>query len=197
MVAGRDLTWQEVYECWNFDCGNGAPGLLEPIVFEHIHVSGPIAEEIVDWCPLAAFEKQQVGVLKDHYGWYRDTNKGTLHTIELLWKYRENPEVTALVLLGAFLFENSRVYESRDDFGTFRMLEGAVRAEFRRIGLDWWHHLSTNSLPVPRSAPIRTEFYGQYVTAAVAASWLALTTWKPVVINQTISPAYLAVSRKR
>jgi hypothetical protein len=179
------LIWQDVLQCWEFDCGQHVPPLARQVSFEHVQVLGPFAGEIVDWCPVAEFEKQKMAVSKGQYSWYRDTLKGTLHTAELLWEYRDNAEMTALILLGAFLFEHSHVYEGS---GAFRVLTDVVSGEFRRTDLNWWHHLATNALPVPRSLLAPTEYYGQYVTSAVAASWIALTTWKLVVVHQIVAP---------
>lgn len=106
--ASKSLTWRDVLQCWEFDCGQHVPPFPNAIAFEHIHVPGPVAAEFVDWCPVNEFEKRKLEVVESQHGWYRDTGKGTLHTIELLWEYQDNAEATALILLGAFLFERSR-----------------------------------------------------------------------------------------
>jgi hypothetical protein len=36
------------------------PPLARLVSFEHVHVLGPLAEEIVDWCPATEFEKQKM-----------------------------------------------------------------------------------------------------------------------------------------
>ena len=184
------MTWQDVLQCWEFDCGQHVPPFQNAVAFEHIHVSGPVAEEIVDWCPASELEKQKSEVLQSQYGWYRDTGKGTLHTVELLWEYRDNAEVTALILLGAFLFESTRANRG-NGAAMLHLLTDVVRGEFRRVEIDWWHHLSTNALPECSFVQVPTEYYGRYISMAVASSWLSLTKWKPVIVHQVIAPSSL------
>ena len=191
MRVRGSLTWQNVLQCWEFDCAQHVPPFPNAIAFEHIHVPGPIAGEFVDWCPVNEFEKRKLAVLESQHGWYRDTGKGTLHTIELLWEYRDNAAATALILLGAFLFERSRASRRDEQFGMLPVLVDLVSGQFQKVGIDWWHHLSTRALPECHFVPVSTEYYGQYITQAVAASSRSLTAWKPVLVHQIIDPLFL------
>jgi AcrR family transcriptional regulator len=108
-----------------------------------------IAPEVVDWWSVGSVESRTSQLVKDGALvdlWWKDNNKGLLHTANMLHKVDD--ERVPLVWLAAFMFDvhhNLPDHWRGDPIMFMSRVENIVRD--RLSDFAWWHHAMRNVLP--------------------------------------------------
>jgi len=150
------------------------------------HDSTRIGDEVIDWWPTQTMQERRMWLTQlAAYGAQWVTKKGTLHTAELLFQSRHNPEAVAAVLIGASLWDKEK--ELREEWrGRIARLIHSVQAviheQFSTLELPFWHHASRTALPC---TIIQGEFaralqpvnFEDLIHIAIIESRLALSLW--------------------
>jgi hypothetical protein len=158
--------WKHIYWIWKKRLSDFATP-INPLFHEAaIHDPGDPQRCGLEfaWWPRNELDKRQHDSQK-HFnlrpGTYGPThpfayqgNKGELHTLELLWGYREAPEQLSAVLISASIFSrlSSRTAypEKWPAFVCVEALTHLVNDQWRSES-DYWHHANTTVLPYTSS----------------------------------------------
>jgi hypothetical protein len=154
-----EASWPEVYSHWQILCMSLNLPISQKVQFVDVPVPSPdnplrIADEVLDWWPEdKLFDRRQALADLGWYGAQWHVRQGTLHTVSLLFKCREDPEALAAVLIGASLWDKrkdlpevwrGRIYRLIDEMA---LLIHGNNGVFEQKGLPVWHHASREALP--------------------------------------------------
>ncbi len=184
LLMSDSLDWTQIHGSWEFECEQMACPLLNTSdLFLEIGISCDerlrIADEVIDWWPIDDIQSRQASLDRlGSRGVYWETKKGTLHTAQLLWEFRNDKTITSIIWLAAFLFNRLRVNPWKAP-AALRQLDEVVTAEFRRLGLSAWHKMSRDAIPI--STNLRLDVaseYHEYIRLAMVEAWLSCVSWK-------------------
>lgn len=166
--------WEEIYEYWKYSCKK----LYEPIVNDigvtdiYIDPSVCIKLPMIDWWPTADIK---INIEKNNPLGYR-LNKGTLHTLELLLKFKDNPEGIAATWIAASLKDKQdylpEVWRGKV-CGIVDEIYRIAEDKIENLGGDRWYYSSRDALPL-------TLFKGHFHMFGNdirISSWRSLINW--------------------
>lgn len=104
-----DITWEKLYECWEYYMWNAPSILKSPITFEEVHIEYNRDGFIYgyDWLSHAKLQERKKIIENDvnqFLYFTQPSNKGTIHTLQMLAEGK-NDEETAAIWMYAIAFE--------------------------------------------------------------------------------------------
>ncbi len=195
----KDFHWSDIYLHW---CIHSMDMRWErKISFTPMLINSPknglqIGTDILDWWPTDRIA-QRCDALEKHgrFGATWGTNKGTLHTVQLLYEQRSDEEVQAAILIAASMWDKLKSIPEAWHGDTFRLINGLLRlvvsdegSPFYTLELPRWHHAMREALPVNIVTEEFAEFckpqrYEDLVYIARLESTLGISTWTPVIVS--------------
>lgn len=148
-----EISWEELYAGWKLYSTSGPQILSLPIAPVEIHVDYDNSKNIIygyDWLPKASYEQQKT-IFATHGagGLYliQPTNKGTLHTLNMLI-HSQNDEERAAIWLYAFAKE---ILLDRSDYanslGSYAHQICNAAYGFLSQYYAMWHHAMRRLVP--------------------------------------------------
>jgi len=204
VLGGKKMDWQHIYEYWldsmHSLMGNGfgfdlraddlAPFELVPI--DHTPL------DTLDWWPKfvsAGFVED----MKAGKAWGWGNKKGTLHTVELLFKNRENPERLAAVWIMAAIDAKMKDLPECWKGNNARLMRAMMLTVSRTFpDIEPWYHASREALPISITHYSPDDFInpkneeGILYVFAVEAS-LCLANWQLI---ELVPEQYLGAAEK-
>ena len=199
-TSNKSITWNDLFSHWRWFFEDHQFPLK--MGFTEIPVSPPMGDQIgkniVDWWPTAKLAERRDFLTREFafWGWDRQ-RKGTLHTAELLYACRDDPEQQAAVLIGASAWDKIQALPASWRGETLKLLKEILVAvchspegPFKQRGREVWHHAMRGTLPVnivdrDLGECVRIKSYEDFVQLAAIEATLATLAWTPVILNPT------------
>jgi hypothetical protein len=199
MALKNDFGWSELYSTWKILLMG--TGWNQKVSFTPVLVSSPsgalrIGSEICDWWPPEDISNRRAALEgQGTMGVYWETKEGTSHTAELLYKWRDDSETQAAILIAASVWDKMNplpdawrgdIYRLAQDI--FQLIAYDSQSPFKKRGLEVWHHAMRDALPVKIATKDFAEFskprqYGDFVYIAFLEATLSTSLWTLVVIS--------------
>lgn len=187
-------TWEEIYKHWKYVCED----LFSPITNTVSIVDIPVkscsyitnnSPMVIDWWPISEIEKRKKEIEDDQsriigFG----LNKGTKHTMELLYELRDNPEGIAAVWIGVCLKDKEDNYPKAWRGEMAQIVDytyGEVIRKLDKLNVYTWHHAMREAIPIDLfrgwtymlGEDYRPASFESLMTWIALESVLTCTTW--------------------
>jgi hypothetical protein len=182
------MEWRDLYTAWNYTL-EGLDAKADSLVrFQLAHIEVKNTETfdwnaMVDWWPKDA-RPERLNRLKEGYGFYWGTKKGTLHTADLLSQSKGNTERQAAILIMAAVHEKMSDLPEAWRGDRYRVLQNMwVTMIHTFTDVEVWHHASRGALPVTIARyGIAAEFMNpdnaeQMICLFAIEACLSLSNW--------------------
>ena len=195
----KEFQWSDIYLHWRIlaaDIGWEPKVLFTPIIVNSPGGGLRIGTEICDWWPTNKIAERRNQLEKQGtFGVYWVTNKGTLHTAQLLYECREDEEAQAAILIAASIWDKLKTLPEAWHGEIRRLITGLDHVIFRdpqspifKFELLNWHHAMREALPVNIATENFAEFctphrYEDLIYIAFLESSLSNSVWTPVVVS--------------
>ena len=145
-----DITWEQLYKCWEYQMWNTPAILKSPFIFEEINLEYTGEEFIYgyDWLARAQLQNRKKMLEKDATQFLfftNPSNKGTRHTLQMLSEAKTNEEIAAIwIYATAFeLLQNDLCCKSRKF--VYEICHVTQRYISERF--CFWHHAMRKLIP--------------------------------------------------
>ncbi|MGT2932944.1 hypothetical protein [Streptococcus catagoni] len=186
-----NLSWEEVYQLWKtatFHLGRDFNIKVKKIEFPF--TSSEFCIKGYDWIEISSYERRIQFITEKPTAFLLNAeslNKGTLHTLELLDEFKDNPEISAAIWLASFAEDIMAHYSNCYSFASARVLSQILLVAGLKIREKsyYWHHAMKKLQPeiffspdFVQKAPIHDlEFF---VEMATLQATLTMSKYKAV-----------------
>ncbi len=191
-TLSEHLEWSDLYLAWEILMETG---WNQGLSFTPLNYP-PYGKYQCDWWPTQEITERRAALDKrGAYGIYWTTGKGTLHTINLLYKSSSDPETQAAILVAASAWDTLNSLPTAWRGATYRLIEDimlaivfASQGPFREHALNPWHSAMRHALPVNIATEEFAEFskprrYSDFIHVAFVEAALSTSLWTPVVFS--------------
>lgn len=150
MNKTENLTWEEVYRYWQASSWNGPSVIKEPVEPVEIHIDWKKSGSFYgyDWLSRREFEQRKQTIENDliHFLYFtKSTNKGTIHTLNMLIDAKSDEE-RAAIWIYSYAKELSDMQIQGDAYRYARQL-CSLAWSFLWERFDMWHHAMKKLIP--------------------------------------------------
>ena len=142
----------------------------------------------LDWWPKKVVQERAASLLESNYVYvYWETKKGTLHTVQELYKNRDSLERQSAIWIMASIWDKEKRFPDDWKGGTFQLLEDLfilIRQTFPEISA--WYHACRDALPIsigtyyPACDFIHPKTYRHLVYLSAIETSIILSNWQLV-----------------
>ena len=199
MPLRKNFDWSELYLAWKLL--SMSTGWNQKVSFTPVLVSSPsgglrIGSEICDWWPTLDIANRRLALEENGtMGVHWETKKGTLHTANLLYGCKDDPETQAAILIAASAWDKlnplpaawrGEIYSLVNDI--LQLITYDSQSPFNKRALTIWHHAMRDEFPVNMAIEEFAEFskprqYSDFVYIAFLETTLSTSLWTPVVVS--------------
>ena len=197
MNQARQRNWQDIYHDWLYRLEDFYMPVDDIAPFEIVQVQSREPFFGVDWWPKSEYQGRLENLKRGHTP-YWEIKRGTLHTANLLFESKNNPERQSAVLIMASIDGKMKDMPLRWGDNTYTLMEQifvTIRQAFP--GIQLWHHASRSALPItveryPVCEFIYPQTYAHLIYVFALETSLSLGNWRLI---KYISTQYVQENR--
>jgi hypothetical protein len=145
----EQIKWEDVYELWKIGSHNLPRTLTDPVSAETVYVECDDCFYGYDWLETTEAQERKQLIKKSPIQFLyftKPTNKGTIHTAEMLMNAHSEEELAA-IWIAATAKELLHDYRSGNGVGPYARMLHMAAYEFLSNRFYWWHHAMTRLVP--------------------------------------------------